>query len=61
MISAWLVAETGTAVSVAFYIAIVLVIAFVATLLLRDRTGIALGADNEEEQRKGHFVWEKVS
>ncbi|PII83316.1 MFS transporter [Leucobacter sp. OLJS4] len=61
MISAWLVAETGTAVSVAFYIAGVMVIAFVATLLLRDRTGIPLGPEHEELQQRGHFVWEKAA
>lgn len=61
MISAWLVAETGTATSVAFYIAAVLVVAFIATLLLRDRTGISLSPEHEEEQQKGHFVWEKAA
>lgn len=61
MISAWLVAETGTAVSVAFYIAGVMVIAFAATLLLRDRTGIPLGHEYEEQQQRGHFVWEKAA
>ena len=60
MISAWLVAETGTAVSVAFYIAGVMVIAFIATLLLRDRTGIPLGPEHEDVQQRGHFVWEKA-
>ncbi len=39
-IAAWLVQTTGTATSVAFYIAGVMVVAFAATLLLRDRTGI---------------------
>lgn len=60
MISAWLVAETGSATSVAFYIAGVLVVAFIATMLLRDRTGIPLGHEHEEEQQRGHFVWEKA-
>lgn len=59
MIAAALVASTGTAVSVAFYIAGVMVVAFIATLLLRDRTGIALGAENQDAQERGHFVWEK--
>ena len=58
-IAAWLVQSTGTATSVAFYIAGVMVIAFVATLLLRDRTGIPLGPDHEQEQSTRHFVWEK--
>ncbi|WP_448809271.1 MFS transporter [Agromyces bauzanensis] len=58
-IAAWLVQSTGTATSVAFYIAGVMVIAFVATLLLRDRTGIPLGPDHELEQSSRHFVWQK--
>lgn len=61
MISAWLVAETGTSLAVAFYIAGVMAIAFVATLLLRDRTGIPLGPEYEEIQQRGHFVWEKAA
>ncbi|KAM9863579.1 MFS transporter [Leucobacter sp. BZR 635] len=59
MISTWLVAETGTSTSVAIYIAIVMVVAFVATLLLRDRTDIPLGPEHEELQQRGHFIWEK--
>ena len=58
-IAAWLVASTGTATSVAFYIAGVMVIAFIATLLLRDRTGIPLGPDHEAEQAERHFIWEQ--
>ncbi len=61
MISAALVASTGTAVSVALYVAGVMVVAFIATLLLRDRTGIPLSPDHEEEQQKNHFVWEKTA
>lgn len=49
-IAAWLVQTTGTATSVAFYIAGVMVVAFAATLLLRDRTGIPLGPEHEDEQ-----------
>lgn len=60
MISAWLVAQTGTATTVAIYIATVMVVAFIATLLLRDRTGIPLSPDNEEAQQKGHFIWQKA-
>lgn len=53
MIATWLVQTTGTATSVAFYVAGVIVIAFAATLLLRDRTGIPLGPDHEAEQSRG--------
>jgi MFS family permease len=55
-IAAWLVASTGTATSVAFYIAGVMVIAIIATLLLRDRTNIPLGPEHEEEQARGAIV-----
>ncbi|GAB3119795.1 MFS transporter [Glaciibacter psychrotolerans] len=55
LIATWLVAQTGTAVSVAVYIAILSVIAFGATLLLRDRTGIPLGPDHEAEQARGQI------
>lgn len=58
MISAWLVATTGSSTSVAFYIAGVMVVAFIATMLLRDRTGIPLGHEHEDEQQRGHFIWE---
>ncbi|MFF8816549.1 MFS transporter [Leucobacter sp. NPDC015123] len=61
MISTWLVAATGTATSVAFYIAGVMVVAFVATLLLRDRSDIPLGPEHEEVQQQGHFVWEPAA
>ena len=60
MIATWLVKSTGSASSVAFYIAGVLVVAFIATLLLRDRTDIPLDPDSEEIQEKGHFIWEKA-
>ncbi|MDO8144606.1 MULTISPECIES: MFS transporter [unclassified Isoptericola] len=49
-IAAWLVQTTGSATSVAFYIAGMMVVAFAATLLLRDRTGIPLGPEHEAEQ-----------
>ncbi|KQW06757.1 MFS transporter [Leifsonia sp. Root4] len=55
LISTWLVQTTGSATSVAFYIAGMIVIAFGATLLLRDRTGIPLGPDHEAEQSVGQI------
>ncbi|GAA1537463.1 MFS transporter [Brevibacterium picturae] len=45
-----LASATGTTTSVAFYLAIMTVIALIATLLLRDRSGMPLGPDHEEEQ-----------
>lgn len=55
MISTWLVQTTGSATSVAFYIAGMIIVAFGATLLLRDRTGIPLGPDHEAEQSVGQI------
>ncbi|WP_244971432.1 MFS transporter [Paramicrobacterium chengjingii] len=52
LISAWIVQTTGTSQAVAWYIAGVMVIAFIATLLLRDRTRIPLGPEHEAEQAK---------
>lgn len=49
-IAATLVAATGTAWSVTVYLLGMITIALVATLLLRDRTGIPLGHDHEAEQ-----------
>ena len=54
-----LVQTTGSTTSVAIYLAIVTVIALIATLLLRDRTGISLGPDHEEEQAHGAIVGTK--
>lgn len=45
-----LVSATGTTTSVAIYLAIMTAIALIATLLLRDRSGIPLGPDHEAEQ-----------
>ncbi len=50
LISSWLVQQTGTSWAVAWYMAVVMVIAFAATLLLRDRTNIPLGMSAEKEQ-----------
>ncbi|UCR88708.1 MFS transporter [Mycetocola spongiae] len=55
MISTWLVQRTGTTFSVTLYLAILTLIAFAATLLLRDRTNIPLGPDHEEEQTTGQI------
>lgn len=45
-----LVQSTGTTTSVTLYLAGMTVIGLAATLLLRDRTGIPLGPDHEEQQ-----------
>ena len=50
MIATWLVKETGTTMSVTWYLAGMTLIGLAATLLLRDRSGIPLGPDHEAEQ-----------
>jgi len=45
-----LVKNTGTTMSVTWYLAGMTVIGLIATLVLRDRSGIPLGPDHEEEQ-----------
>ena len=47
-----LVQRTGTVYSVGWYLAAVTAVAFAATLMIRDRRGIALGPENEEEQAR---------
>lgn len=59
MIAAWLVSQTGSTWAVTIYLACMTSIALLATLLLRDRTGIALGPDNEAEQMKSPLIWHK--
>ncbi|MGW8481735.1 MFS transporter [Microbacterium sp. NPDC055903] len=49
-IATWLVEITGTTDSVTWYLAGMTVIGLIATLLLRDRSGIPLGPDHEQEQ-----------
>ncbi|MBW9110496.1 MFS transporter [Microbacterium ureisolvens] len=49
-IAQWLVQQTGSTLSVTWYLAGMTVIGLIATLLLRDRSGIPLGPDHEAEQ-----------
>ena len=49
-IAAALVAATGTTMSVSLYLAGMTLLGLIATLLLRDRSGIPLGPDHEDEQ-----------
>lgn len=52
MIAQALMQSTGNPWSITVYLLIVVCIAFVATLLLRDRSGIPLGPEHEDEQAK---------
>lgn len=49
-IAAALVAATGSTTAVAYYLAGMTLLGLIATLLLRDRSGIPLGPDHEDEQ-----------
>lgn len=51
MIAAALVRSTGSTASVTLYLLGMTVLSLLATLVLRDRTGIPLGPDHEAEQR----------
>lgn len=57
MIGTWLVGVTGSTWSVTIYLATMTCIALLATLSLRDRSGIALGPDHEQEQAKSPILW----
>ncbi|MFV0375470.1 MAG: MFS transporter, partial [Microbacterium sp.] len=57
MISEALVQATGTTVSVQVYLAVMVLLGLVATLLVKDRPGIELGPDNEAEQARMPLVW----
>lgn len=59
MIGTWLVSVTGSTMAVTAYLALMTSIALIATLSLRDRSGIPLGPDHEAEQMKSPIVWHK--
>ncbi|MEU4362615.1 MFS transporter [Promicromonospora sp. NPDC023987] len=57
MISQMLLDATGTTVAVSCYLLLTTLLGAVATLCLRDRTGIPLGPDHEAEQASGATVF----
>lgn len=61
MIATWLVATTQSTWAVTIYLASMTCIGLCATLLLRDRTGIALGPEYELEQSQSPLIWHKKS
>lgn len=58
-IAAALVQATGTSWSIVAYLFGMAVVAMLATIALRDRTGIPLGPDHEAEQSISPFVWNR--
>ncbi len=59
LIAAWLISISGSTTLVTIYLVIVASFALLAICLLRDRTGIPLGPDHEDEQNKAPFIWNK--
>lgn len=57
MIAAWMVENTGSTWGVTAYLLAASIIGFITALLLRDRTGIPLGHEHEEQQARGHFAF----
>ncbi|WP_309068749.1 MFS transporter [Microbacterium sp.] len=54
-----IVQGTGSTDGVAYYLFGLIIASLIATILLRDRRGIPLGPDHEEEQSKGIYLWKK--
>lgn len=59
LIASWLVSTTGSTQSVAIYLAVMTLIGLGATILLKDRTGIPLGPDHEQEQSQSAFYFSR--
>lgn len=57
MIAASLVEATGTTFAVSGYLVSASIVGFICTFILRERKGIALGAEHEAEQFRGHFIF----
>lgn len=59
LIAAWLISISGSTTLVTIYLVIVASFALLAICLLKDRTGMPLGPDHEDEQNKSPFIWSK--
>ena len=57
MIAAALVEATGTTFAVSGYLVSASIVGFICTFILRERKGIALGAEHGAEQSRGHFIF----
>ncbi len=57
MIAASLVEATGTTFAVSGYLVSASIVGFICAFILRERKGIALGAEHESEQSQGHFIF----
>lgn len=59
LIASWLVSITGTTASVSIYLCVMTLIGLIATLILKDRSGIPLGPDHEDIQSQSAFIFKK--
>ncbi len=59
MIAQWILEITGSTTSISIYLAVFALIGLLATLSLRNRRGIDLSIDNDKNQRKGLYIWQK--
>ena len=59
LIAQALLQATGATTAITLYLLLLTAVAFVATLLLRERKGINLRAHNEEQQERGLYIWQK--
>jgi len=57
LIAAWLISTSGDIISVSIYLTAMAIFALTAICLMKDRTGIALGLEAEEQQKKSPFIW----
>ncbi|KQB87000.1 MFS transporter [Corynebacterium lowii] len=60
MIAQWLYETTGGTEAISMYLAFMTIVGLAAALVLRDRTGIPLGPDHEEEQAVSPLRFHKV-
>lgn len=59
LIAQWLQQSTGSWHAIVWYLVGMTLVGFLATLMLRDRSGIPLGPDHEAEQAKSPLIWKK--
>ena len=59
LIAAWLIGISGSTSLVTVYLMTLATLAVIAICLLKDRTGMPLGPDHEEQQSRPPFIWSK--
>ena len=59
MIAAALLEATGTTFAISGYLVSACIVGFICVFLLRERKGIPLGPEHEQEQMTGQFTFGK--